>query len=173
MSDDDRHLVAFGAMQRLRSDRFDAEHDHKKNMASRIVAYGRRMDSLVDLQVETELRRSAAARMLYVASLSRVVTASSVSVAAAADRVTVRYIGEWRLEILEEADGTSWVVIHGPDRNSRVSMIEIRRPDGVGRRLGLGTPIDGVFQLQLDPKFEELADLRAWLRDPGSEIYLI
>jgi hypothetical protein len=96
-----------------------------------------------------------------------------MSVAAAADRVTERRIGDWRLEVVEEMGDMPWLVIRAPAGAVAVTMMEIRRPDGTGRRLNLGTPIDQIFQLPLDPGFAELAGLIEWLQDPSTEIHLI
>jgi len=173
MIHDETHLQAFAALQDLRVASEAAERPMPGLSASRIIAHARRNNSTADLQVERALRASPAARQLYAVALGRIVRASSLSVAAAADQVTERRVGTWRLEIVQETDGMAWLVIHALDQGPVVTMIELRRPDGSGRRLHLGTPIDQVFQLPLDPEFAELAGLIAWLQDPATEIYLI
>jgi|SRR6056297_838016 hypothetical protein len=173
MINEELHFEAFAALQTLRSSGDTADSQSPGLFASQIVAYARRGDAIVDLKIERVLRSSAGARDLYSAALGRVVRASSMSVAAAADRVTERQIGRWHLEIVEEADGLPWLVIRGPEAGDTISMMEIRRPDGTGRRLHLGTPIDKVFQVPLDPGFAEMAGLIEWLRDPSTEIHLI
>lgn len=173
MLNEDTHLRAFAALQDLRVVSEAADRPMSGLSASRIIAHARRKDATADLQVERALRASPAARQLYAFALGRNVRASSLSVAAAADQVTERHIGTWRLEIVEETGGMAWLVIHVLEKGPAITMIELRRPDGSGRRLHLGTPIDKVFQLPLDPEYAELAGLIDWLHDPATEIYLI
>lgn len=173
MTDEDLHQEAFTALQRL-SARDEAAGAPQPGLpASRIVAYAQRQDALLDLEVERALRHHAGARALHAAALGRVAVASSLSVAAAADQVTERRIGEWHLEILEETDDVPWLILRAPEGAAQITMMELRLPDGTGRRLDLGQPIDGVFQLPLDPGFAEMVGLIDWLRDPATEIHLI
>lgn len=173
MIDEDTHQEAFMALQRFAA-RDEIEGCRQPDLAaSRIVAYAQRKDAILDLEVERALRSHAGARALHAGSLGRVAVASSLSVAAAADQVTERHIGDWHLEILQEADNAPWLVIRGPEGAAGITMMELRLPDGTGRRLDIGAPIDGVFQLPLDPRFAEMVGLIEWLRDPATEIHLI
>lgn len=173
MIDENIHLKAFVALQAMRANCDTTEPSVPCLSASQIIAYARRKDATVDLQIERVLRSSRGKRELYFAALRGGVRASSISVAAAADRVTERWVGAWRLEILEENDDFQWLVVRTPEEGPEITMIELRRPDGSGRRFNLGSPIDQVFQLPLDPAFAELADLVEWLQDPSTEIHLI
>lgn len=173
MINENIHLEAFSALQAMRANYGTSEPRSPCLSASQIISYARRKDATADLQIEHVLRSFPGFRELYYAALSEVVRASSISVAAAADRVTERWVGGWHLEILEEIGGFSWLVIRAPEDGPEITMIELRRPDGSGRRLNLGSPIDQVFQLPLDPAFAELADLVEWLQDPSTEIHLI
>lgn len=173
MIDENIHQEAFMALQRL-SAREDMSGSHGPGLpASRIVAYAQRKDAILDLKVERALRHHAGVRALHATALGRAAVASSVSVAAAADQLTERRIGDWNLQILEEADDVPWLIIRAPEGAAEITMIELRLPDGTGRRLDLGLPIDGVFQLPLDPGFAETVGLIDWLRDPATEIHLI
>jgi hypothetical protein len=138
-----------------------------------IVAYARRPIVTSDLVIERALRTHQGARRLHAFALGQVARASSLSVAAAADRVTEREIGNWRLVIIEEQSGCPWLVLHAPPGAAPVTMLEMRRPDGEGRRLDLGVPIDNIFQLPLDLGFAELVGLIDWLQDPLTELHLL
>jgi hypothetical protein len=173
MIDEDMHQEAFAALQRLSARDQTAGALQPGLPASRIVAYAQRQDAILDLEVERALRRHAGARALYAAALGRVAVASSLSVAAAADHVTERRIGDWHLEILEETDDVPWLILRASEGTAKITMMELRLPDGTGRRLDLGLPIDGVFQLPLDPGFAEMVGLIDWLRDPATEIHLL
>lgn len=161
------------ALQRLSASDDRAGSEHLGATASRIVHYAQRQNAIFDLEVERALRHNAGGRTLYAAALRQVAVAASLSVAAAADQVTERRIGDWHLEILEETDNVPWLIIRAPEGAVGITMIEMRLSDGKGRRLDLGLPIDGVFQLPLDASFAEMGDLIDWLRDPATEIYLI
>jgi hypothetical protein len=169
----DSHFEAFAALQAIRSVSGAAPARSKELTASHIVSYAQREDSVADMLIERALRNSQATRTLYLGAIRKRARAFSLSVAAAADRVTERHLGEWRIEIVEEASGSHWLVIHAPRGSSMNAMIELRRPDGSGRRLELGQPVDRVFQLVLDPAFEEVAGIVEWLQDPLTEIYLL
>lgn len=170
---DDLHLEAFVALQNFRAPASDWQQVSSGVTAAMIVAYARRRTVTADLAVERALRARPGARRLHALALVQVVRASSLSVAAAADRVTERQIGDWRLELIEEQEGFSWLVLHAPSGAAPVTMLEMRRPDGEGRRLDLGAPIDNIFQLPLDPGFAELAGLLDWLQDPLTELHLL
>jgi hypothetical protein len=169
----DLHLAAFAALQDLRSSMPGQAGTALSITASAIVSYARRRTVTADLAIERALRQSPGARRLYGHALGQFARASSLSVAAAADRVTARTLGAWRLEILNETAGFPWLVIHAPHGALPITMIELRRPDGSGRRVELGQPIDRIFQVPLDPGFEELAGLVDWLEDPSTEIHLL
>jgi hypothetical protein len=173
MIGEDMHLEAFMALRRLSARAERAGSGQSGPIASRIVSYAQRKDAILDLEVERALRYHAGARALYAEALGRVAIASSLSVAAAADEVSERRIGDWHLQILQENDDLSFLVIRAAEDGEEISMMELRLPDGTGRRLELGAPIDGVFQLPLDPEFAELADLIEWLKDPATQIHLI
>lgn len=173
MIDEDMHQEAFMALQRLSAHDESVVPGQLRATASRIVAYAQRKDAVLDLEVERALRRHAGARALHAAALGRVAVASSLSVAAAADEVNERRIGDWHLQILRETEDVPWLILRAPEGGAEISMMELRLSDGTGRRLDLGAPIDGVFQLPLDPKFAEMAGLIEWLQDPATEIHLI
>jgi hypothetical protein len=173
MIDENTHREAFVALQHLATS-YDSQGSHKSGpTASRIVAYARRSNATANLTVERVLRSSPGARAVYAAALGRAAIASSLSVAAAADQVTERRIESWHLQILQEADNSLWLIIRGPEDAAEISMMELRLPDGTGRRLDLGAQIDGVFQLSLDPGIAEMVGLIEWLRNPATEIHLI
>lgn len=172
-SSGDLHLAAFAALQDFR-DLASADEEAPSGVtAAMVVAYARRATVTADLAIERALRSLPGARRLYALALGQVARASSLSVAAAADIVTARWIGDWRLELVEEHGGFPWLVLHAPPEAAPVKMLELRRPDGEGRRLDLGVPIDNIFQLPLDPGFEELAGLIDLLRDPLTELHLL
>lgn len=172
-SPDDLHLAAFAAIQDVR-DLASVRDDARTGVtAGMIVAYARRTTVTADMTIERTLRMQPGARHLHALALGRVARASSLSVAAAADKVTERRIGDWRLELIEERGGFPWLVIHAPLDAAPVTMLEMRRPDGEGRRLDLGAPIDNVFQLPLDPGLTELAGVIDWLQDPLTELHLL
>jgi hypothetical protein len=167
------HLVAFASLQDLRASSPSTPATVASITASAIVSYARRTTVTADLAIERALRLNPGARRLYGHALGQIARASSLSVAAAADRVTARMLGAWRLEIVSETASFPWLVIHAPHGAPPITMIELRRPDGFGRRVELGQPIDMVFQLPLDPGFEELAGLVDWFEDPSTEIHLL
>lgn len=173
VSSDDPHLSAFTALQNFHALVSDSEEAHSAVTAAMIVAYARRGSVTADLAIERALRIQAGARRLHALALGQIARASSFSVAAAADRVTERQIGDWLLVLIEEHDGIPWLVLHAPPGATPVTMLEMRRPDGEGRRIDLGAPIDNVFQLPLDPDFAELAGLIDWLEDPLTELHLL
>jgi len=172
-NNDDPQLKAFAALQDFRTLGSDSLTRPSSVTASMIVAYALRKTATADLFIERALRAQPGARRLHALALGHVARASSYSVAAAADRVTERQIGDWWLEIIEERDGVSWLVLRAPAGATPITLLEMRRPDGEGRRLNLGEPIDNVFQLPLDPGFAELAGLDDWLQDPLTEIHLL
>lgn len=166
-------LQAFVALQDLRA-AGESGCAAGRIPASRIVAYARRGDSTVDLALERALRHELGLRRLYAKALGGIAIASSPRAAAASEaRVTRRSIGAHSLEIVSEADGIPWLVIRLAEGSAPVSMIELRRPDGTGRRLDLGAAIDGVVQLPLDPAFPEIAGVADLIGDPATEIYLL
>lgn len=167
------HLVALAALQDFRELASTRAEAPSGLTASMIVAYARRATVTSDLMIERALRTHPGARRLHAFALGQVALASSISVAAAADRVTERAIGNWRLEIIEEHGGFPWLVLHAPPGAAQVTMLEMRRPDGEGRRLDLGAPIDNIFQLPLDIRFAELVGLIDWLQDPLTELHLL
>lgn len=172
-SRDDLHLAAFAALQDFRLLFSDRNETSASVTAAMIVAYARRRTATADLAIERAIRTQPGAWRLHALALGQVAQASSLSVAAAADKVTERQIGDWRLELIEERDGFPWLVLHAPPGAAPVTMLELRRPDGEGRRLDLGAPIDNIFQLPLDPGFAELAGLIDWLQDPLTELHLL
>jgi hypothetical protein len=172
-SPDNLHLAAFAAIQDVRDLASVGEDAPAGVTAAMIVAYARRGSVTADLAIERALRMQPGARHLHALALGQVARASSFSVAAAADRVTERRIGDWLLVLIEEHDGIPWLVLHAPPGAALVTMLEMRRPDGEGRRLDLGAPIDDVFQLPLDSDFAELVGLIDWLQDPLTELHLL
>jgi len=172
-SNGDPHLAAFAALQNFRALTLDWPEARSGVTAAMIVAYARRATVTADLAIERTLRVQPGARRLHTLALEQAARASSYSVAAAADRVTERQIGDWRLELIEERDGFPWLALHAPPGGAPVTMLEIRRPEGNGRRLELGAPIDNIFQLPLDPNFAELTGLIEWLQDPLTELHLL
>jgi hypothetical protein len=173
VSSDDSHFTAFAALQNFHALLSDREESHSAVTAAMIVAYARRATVAADLAIERALRMQPGARRLHAIALGQAARASSLSVAAAADRVTQRLIGDWRLELIEEVGGLPWLVIHAPPGAVSVTMLEMRRPDGEGRRLDIGVPIDNVFQLPIDSSFAELAGLIELLQDPMTELHLL
>ena len=172
-SSSDPHLVALAALQDFRELAAASAEAPSGVTASMIVHYARRATVTADLMIERALRTHPGARRLHAFALGQVAWASSLSVAAAADRVTERMIGDWRIEIIEEQSGFPWLVLHAPPGAAPVTMLEMRRPDGEGRRLDLGEPIDNIFQLPLDIGFAELVGLVDWLQDPLTELHLL
>ncbi len=175
---DDLHLQAFHALQAHRAAMQSAVAEAGSATApipaSRMVAYARRADSTADLALERALRERPGLRLLYARVLSGIAVAASPRAAAASDaRVTQRRIGEHRLEVVPEADGLSWLVLRLADGAGAVTMLELRGPDGTGRRIALGAPIDGVIQLPLDEAFADLAGVAQLIGNPGTEIYLL
>ncbi len=169
----DHHLSAFSALQDFRVVGFGQDEALSGVTASAIVAYANRSTAVAEIEIERALRDLPGARRLFSLALKAKSRASSWSVAAAADRVTERHVGAWHIEIINESDGSSWLVIRAPADVAQNVMLELRRPDGAGCRLDLGQPIDSIFQLRLDPRFEELAELTDWLQDPLTEIHLL
>lgn len=169
----DHHLSAFSALQDFRAALCQRDHALSAITASAVVSYANRHTAVADLEIERALRNLPGARRLFGFALVKIARASSWSVAAAADRVTERNVGAWRLEIIDESDGCPWLVIHSPPDVAPVVLLELRRPDGAGCRLDLGQAIDSIFQLRLDPGFEDLADIADWLQDPLTEIHLL
>ena len=167
------HLRAFSAIRDTRAAMETSTQASEGVIASVIVAYARRETTTANLNIERRLRQSAGARALYAKALGHVAQASSRSVAAAADLVSARRVGAWQIEIVDEPDNGAWLVIHAPEGVDPIKLIELRRPSGEGHRLNLGEPIDQIYQVPLDPRFEELSDLLGWLRDPFTEIHLI
>lgn len=172
-SPDDLHLAAFAAIQEFRLLASVGKEAPSGVTAGMVVAYAWRKTATSDLVIERALRTQPGARQLHALALGQIARASSLSVAAAADRVTERQIGVWRLELIEEHGGFPWLVLHAPPGAAPVTMLEMRRPHGEGRRLDLGAPIDNIFQLPLDPGFAELAGLIDWLQDPLTELHLL
>ena len=175
-AEDDLHFQAFHALQATRDviDTVAAGANAAAIPASRIVAYARRADSTADLALERAFRSAPGLQLLYRRALSGVAQASSMQAAAASEtQVTERMIGPHLLEILPEADGLSWLVLRLADPAPAVTMLELRGPDGTGRRIALGEPIDGIIQVPLDEGFPELAGLAALIGDPGCELYLL
>ena len=172
-TNDDPHLAAFAAIQDFRALVSDHQAAPSGVTAGMIVAYVWRRNVTADLAIERALRLRPGARRLHALALGQAARATSLSVAAAADRVTERWIGDWHLEIQDEPGGFPWLVLHAPSGADPVSMLELRRPDGEGRRLDLGAPVDRIFQLPLDPGFAELAGLIDWLQDPLTTLHLL
>jgi hypothetical protein len=170
---DDAHLAAFAALQDLRILVSDRAKAPEGVTAAMIVAYARRGTVTADIAIERALRAQPGARQFHAIALGQIARATSLSVAAAADRVTERQIGDWRLQLIDEHGGFPWLVIHAPHGAPPITMIELRRPDGSGRRVELGQAIERIFQVPLDPGFEELSGLVDWLEDPLTEIHLL
>ena len=180
-SEEEMHLQAFQALQAAREvaqviegGQPSAASGEGVILASRVVTYARRADSTADLALERALRERPGLRLLYTRALSGMALAASPRAAAASEaRVMQRRIGDHLLEIVPEADGMAWLVLRLADGAPAVTMLELRGPDGTGKRLALGEPIDGVIQLPLDERFPELAGLTELIGDPGTEIYLL
>jgi len=174
--DDEMYLQAFVALQEMRA--ATETEPQVPGMAavtaSQIVAYARRDTSVADFRVEAALRNDAAMRLVYRKALSGIAQMASLRVAAASEAsVAQRRIGEHQLEIMTEADGMAWLVLRLADAYKTITMMELRAPDGSGRRIALGEPIDGVIQLPLDPAYPELAGLSDLIGNPATEIYLL
>ena len=170
------HARAFAALQDLRAAaRSGSDASHGRRIpASRIIAYARRANSMADLHLERAMRREPGLQALYRRALSSVACASSTRAAAAsAARVTRRPVGDHIIEIVTEADGMPWLVLRLAENSAPVTMMELRGPGGVGRRVELAEPIDGVVQLPLDPSFPELSGVAELIGDPLTEIYLL
>jgi hypothetical protein len=173
VSSEDSHFTAFAALQNFHGLLSDSQEERPGVTAAMIVSYARRKNAIPDMAIERALRARPSVRRLHSVVLGQVALASSLSVAAAADRVTERQIGDWRLELVDEQCGFPWLVLHAPPGAAPVTMLEMRSPKGEGRRLDLGAPIDNIFQLPLDPNFPELAGLVEWLLDPQTELHLL
>ena len=173
---DDLHFQAFVALQdiRLVAEQGYQEENLQSLPASRIVAYARRRDSISDLHIERSLHQEPGLSLLYRKVLSSAAHAVSLrAIAASGSRVTQRLIGDHSLEIVSEADDMQWLVLRLADTRSKVTIIELRGPNGEGRRVELSEPIDGVIQLPLDAEFPELAGIVDLIADPATEIYLL
>ena len=145
--------------------------------AAHLWHHAAREGDAIDLRIERHLRRHPGARMVYARALAaRAAGFSSIAAAAASDRVLARRLGPHRLQLIDEG-GITWLTltlgdVAGAEAGRRYAL-EALGADGSSQRIDLGAPIDGVLQVPLEPRFAELARLKALLERPDTAVYLL
>lgn len=173
--DDDHALPEFAAILDAR-----ALADSKKPgtvstgvTAMRLVAYALRDDSVADMAIERTLRENQQARILYRNAMARRSADMSQLAAAASDaRSTVRFVGNCKVECVEDT-GSAFLIVHLPVETVPPRFLEVRDTAGYGHRLELPDPVQGIVQLTIDPRNDTLVAAYDLMQRPDSALYLI
>ncbi len=168
------HLSAFASIEDFRalSEMTNPNVQPRWITGSHIVKYAFRDDNVADLRMEQALRREPRVRALYTkAMFSRALACSLVADAASESVVTVRTVGPFRVEIVEE-DDLSFLIIQVPEEGKRASWLELRTDAGLGTRVRLVEPIGNVIQLPLDHRIPELKIVDELVRRPDCQFFI-
>lgn len=141
--------------------------------ATQLARYAARHSAVIDLSLERHLRSNAQALWLYHGFLAtQSVARSEMAAAASAGKIDRRVVGEHVVKLVDER-GRLYLVVEIKGKGPVPSLIEVRGKDGLGCRVHLGNPIDGIVQQRLDPSNSDHKILSDLFRTYDTVIYLM